>query len=190
MGSPILSFRLVITRSLRSTALTARSHSRGNRPNYELPEDELITGSSEETYNSVAVDNLYIVAVRARVAGTLEHDGTEATSFDDIDGANDALNTVDRAHRIVRVRVLNVNEPPVFAEDEDTLEIKENPDDPVQDPKLNRGVGGNPTVANPDVGIPVIAVDDDNEVDANDDFPVLTAVEINEGHMVDGLTYT
>ena len=78
----------------------------------------------------------------------------------------------------------------MFAEDEDTLEIKENPDDPVEDPKLNRGVAGNPTVADLDVGIPVIAVDDDNEVDANGNFPDLDNTEINEGHRVDGLTYT
>ena len=58
----------------------------------------------------------------------------------------------------------------MFAEDEDTLKIKENPDDPVEDPKLNRGVGGNPTVADLDVGIPVIAVDDDNEVDTDGIF--------------------
>ena len=158
---------------------------RGKRPNYELPEDDEITGSGN--YNSPALDNLYIVAVRARVAGTPEHDGTEANNFE---AALDTLNTADRVHRIVRVRVLNANEAPVFAEDEDTLEIKENPDDPLQDPRLNRGIGGNPTVADPDVGIPVIAIDDDNEVDADGDFPELDAGEINEGHRVDGLTYT
>ena len=107
-----------------------------------------------------------------------------------------ALNmAVDMEHRIIKVRVLNANEPPVFAEDEDTLKIKENPDDPVEDPKLNRGVGGNPTVADLDVGIPVIAVDDDNEVDTDDNFSDPAgndpdSDEINGGHMVDGLTYT
>ena len=169
-------------------------------PNYELPEDDLeVTESGGNAdiepiaIQSDATNNEYLVAVRARVAGTpeVDTDGTAASSF--IAGTGVAIrNTVDRVHRIVRIKVLNVNEPPVFAEVEDTLEmeIKENPDDPVQDPKLNRGVGGNPTVANPDVGIPVIAIDDDNEVDANNDFPELTPAEINEGHMVDGLTYT
>ena len=164
------------------------------RPNYEKPEDVEITGNSEpdadSAPNSVAVDNLYIVAVRARVAGTADP-VTEATSFDGVDD----LDTDDMVHRIVRVRVLNMDEPPVFAMAMDTQEIKENPDDPLQDPRLNRGAGGDPALATLDIGIPVIAIDDDNEVDANGNFrnaatPTIDPGEINEGHMVDGLTYT
>ena len=175
----------VFTVSSLDGSLTFKPRPDGKaRPNYELPEDMLITGTG---FESAAVDNLYIVAVRAAVAGT-EDPTTEAESFTEIAG----LTTADRRHRIVRVRVLNENEPPVFALDEDTQGIKENPDDLLQDPRLNRGVGGNPAVGSLDVGIPVIAVDDDNEVDANDNFPDFNdaPAEINEGHMVDGLTYT
>ena len=165
------------------------------RPNYEKPEDVAITGNTKRTFNSDAADNLYIVAVRARVAGTpLPTSATEpaeATSFDDVN----ALDTDDMDHKIVRVRVLNMDEPPVFAMDMDTQEIKENPDDLLQDPRLNRGAGGDPALASLDIGIPVIAIDDDNEVDVNGNFrnsatATIDAGEINEGHMVDGLTYT
>ena len=165
------------------------------RPNYEKPEDVEITGNTNGIFNSDAVDNLYIVAVRARVAGTPLPTSTttpaEATSFDDVY----ALNTEDMVHKIVRVRVLNMDEPPVFAMDMDTQEIKENPDDLLQDPRLNRGAGGDPALASLDIGIPVIAIDDDNEVDVNGNFrnsatATIDAGEINEGHMVDGLTYT
>ena len=156
------------------------------RPNYEQPEDVAITDTG---FTSVAVDNLYIVAVRARVAGT-DDPATEATTFDGVE----ALNMDDMIHGIVRVRVLNMNEPPVFAMDMDAREIKENPDDLLQDPRLNRGAGGDPALASLDIGIPVIAIDDDNEVDVNGNFrnaaePAIDAGEINEGHMVDGLTY-
>ena len=170
--------------------LTFKPRSDGKaRPNYELPEDVAISSSGDNPSSSVR-DNLYIVVVRAQVAGTADPD-TEANSDNGVDDV-DGLNMVDRVHRIVKVRVLNTNEPPVFAEDEDTLKIKENPDDPVEDPKLNRGVGGNPTVADLDVGIPVIAIDDDNEVDTDNDnvIPDTDPDEINESHMVDGLTYT
>ena len=173
----------VFTISSLDGMLTFKPHPNGKaRPNYELPEDVNITDTG---FTSDAADNLYIVAVRARVAGT-PVPTNEATG---LDGVAD-LDMADIMHRIVRVRVLNENEPPVFAMDMDTQEIKENPDDLLQDPKLNRGTGGDPLLASLDVGIPVIAVDDDNEVDANDDFPTLTSTEINEGHMVDGLTYT
>ena len=88
-----------------------------------------------------------------------------------------------------------MDEPPVFAMDMDTQEIKENPDDLLQDPRLNRGAGGDPALASLDIGIPMIAIDDDNEVDVNGNFrdsatATIDAGEINEGHMVDGLTYT
>ena len=76
--------------------------------------------------------------------------------------------------REVTVVVTNVNEVPVFSETTDTLEITENPDDPEKEPPsaagylylLNRGVGkpaaNLPAAPNLDVGIPVVAVDDDS----------------------------
>ena len=51
------------------------------RPNYEKPEDVAITGNTKRTSNSVAVDNLYIVAVRARVAGTPLPTSAESHKF-------------------------------------------------------------------------------------------------------------
>ena len=62
----------------------------------------------------------------------------------------------------------------MFSETTDTLEISENPDDPEKEPPsaagylylLNRGVGkpadNLPAAPNLDVGIPVVAVDDDS----------------------------
>ena len=71
--------------------------------------------------------------------------------------------------------MINVNEAPVFFETTDTLEISENPDDPEKEATpergelylLNRGVG-KPAANLPsealglDLGIPVVARDDDN----------------------------
>ena len=77
-------------------------------------------------------------------------------------------------YRKVTVIVRNVNEAPVFPKTTDTLEIKENADDPqkeqpaTEEPlyRLNRGVGKpSPTLpAEPDldVGVPVVAADDDS----------------------------
>ena len=76
--------------------------------------------------------------------------------------------------RSVTVIVTNVNEAPVFSETTEALRISENPDDPEKEPPsaakyrylLNRGVGkpaaNLPLTPNLDVGIPVVAVDDDN----------------------------
>ena len=74
----------------------------------------------------------------------------------------------------VTVTVIDVHEAPVFAKTTDTLEIWENPDDPEKEATagrwelylLNRGVGkpaaNLPVEPNLDVGIPIVAVDDDN----------------------------
>ena len=70
-------------------SLTGALTFKGNRPNYELPEDMEITGNTNEaeTYNSDAGDNLYIVAVRAKVPGTPDPtaDAVKPTSFAQVD---------------------------------------------------------------------------------------------------------
>ena len=136
----------VFTVSSLDGSLTFKPRPDGKaRPNYELPEDMLITGTG---FESAAVDNLYIVAVRAAVAGT-EDPTTEAESFTEIAG----LTTADRQHRIVRVRVLNENEPPVFALDEDTQGDKREPRRPVAGPEAEQGCRGEPCqVGSLDVG--------------------------------------
>ena len=100
----------------------------------------------------------------------------------------------------------NVNEAPVFSETTEALKISENPDDPEKEPPsaakylylLNRGVGkpaaNLPLTPNLDVGIPVVAVDDDNT------FTILdyTGAGYSRGpygalvrpiQLIDGLTY-
>ena len=115
-------------------------------PNYEDPKDE----------GSVAEDNLnmYQVTVKAEVS-------------DDENPRHATIQTVT-------VTVINVHEAPVFSKTTDTLEIWENPDDPENEATsergelylLNRGVGkpaaNLPVEPNLDVGIPMVAVDDDN----------------------------
>ena len=110
-------------------------------PNYEDPED-------------VGANNMYQVTVKAEVA--------------------DDENPRHFITQKVTVVVTNVNERPVFFETTDKLDIAENPDDPEKEatPKrtelylLNRGVGkpaaNLPANPNLDVGIPIVAVDDDN----------------------------
>ena len=110
-------------------------------PNYEDPKDD-------------GADNMYQVVVKAAVA----------------DDENPRHATI----RKVTVTVINVNEAPVFFETTDTLEISENPDDPEKEATsergelylLNRGVGkpaaNLPVAPNLDLGIPIVAVDDDN----------------------------
>ena len=108
-------------------------------PNFEDAQDD-------------GTNNMYQVAVRADVADDSGHFITET----------------------VTVRVTNVNEAPMFSDTIDDLDISENPDDPEKEPPsaakelylLNRGVGipaaDLPAAPNLDVGIPIVAVDDDN----------------------------
>ena len=121
-------------------------------PNFEDPQDAA---------GGVDADNVYHVAVRAE-------------SEDDKDPR-------DAIYQTVTITVINVHEAPMFSETTDDLEISENPDDPEKEPPsaakelylLNRGAGI-PSPANPpeapnlDLGIPVVAVDDDNTFTATD----------------------
>ena len=116
-------------------------------PNYEDPKDE------------GANDNKYKVTVAAKAADTTTPVGGIPTFT---------------VYREVTVTVTNENEAPMFLKDTESLRILENPDDPekegtsTQDAEylLNRGVGipgaNRPAVPNLDVGIPVVALDDDN----------------------------
>ena len=143
-------------------------------PNYEMPGD-------------ADPDNRYQVTVRATVV-----DNPPLTSSSDPAGPH----AITRA---VTVVVTNVNEAPEFSETTDTLEIKENPDDPQKEPTatrgalylLNRGVGkpsaNLPIAPNLDVGIPVSASDGDNTAT----FPIGGYAETPAVRdRVDGLTYT
>ena len=111
-------------------------------PNFEDPDD-------------ADTDNTYLVTVRAEVA-----DDTNPRHF---------------ATQQVMVIVTNVNEAPMFSDTTQPLQITENPDDAEKEPPLaagylyllNRGAGipspANPPAApNLDVGLPVVAIDDDN----------------------------
>ena len=113
-------------------------------PNFEDPDDADDPG-----------DNMYQVTVRAEVA-----DDTNPRHF---------------ATQQVTVRVVDVNEAPMFSDTTQPLQITENPDDAEKEPPLaagylyllNRGAGipspANPPAApNLDVGLPVVAIDDDN----------------------------
>ena len=99
----------------------------------------------------------------------------------------------------VTVIVTDKNEPPVFSPTTDALEITENPDDPNKEPPtaagylylLNRGVGKPsadlPAEPNLDVGIPVVADDDDNNGPDIGPTP-LTGISTDR-QLTDGLTY-
>ena len=127
-------------------------------PNYEEPADIMVDASGDET--PAEVDNMYRVAVQAKVA-------------DPVNTAAD-ITTITRA---VTVIVINENETPVFPRTTGTLEISENPDDREKEASgdspekylLNRGVGKPaahlPEAPDLDVGIPMLAVDDDSAGD-------------------------
>ena len=116
-------------------------------PNYEDPQD---TAGTDDAVR----DNMYQVVVKAEVA----------------DDENPRHAVIQK----VTVVVINVNEAPAFFETTDTLEISENPDDPEKEATpergelylLNRGVGkpaaNLPVEPDLDLGIPVVARDDDN----------------------------
>ena len=105
--------------------------------------------------------------------------------------------------KTVTVTVINVHEAPVFSKTTDTLEISENPDDPEKEATperwelylLNRGVGkpaaNLPVEPNLDVGIPMVAVDDDNTWVAVD-YTAGTTINrtTRPVQLIDGLTYT
>ena len=142
-------------------------------PNYEDPKDDLDT---DGTFGN-NTDNMYKVAVRATVVDSPPLTG---------------VTVPPGPHMItqeVTVMVTNVNEAPVFSETTDTLEISENPDDPETDPLLNRGAGkpaaNLPASPNLDVGVPVIAIDDDN----TSTFAV-GGYSDDDRDRIDGLTYT
>ena len=135
-------------------------------PNYEDPQD-------------TAPTNMYQVAVKAEVA--------------------DDKNPRDVIYQKVTVIVTNVNEAPVFSETTDALQITENPDDPEKEPPLaakylyllNRGVGKPaadlPAEPSLDVGIPIVAVDDDNTFTATN---YTTSDRTSHPvQLIDGLTY-
>ena len=125
-----------------------------------------------------ADDNMYQVTVQATVS--------------------DNENPRHITTREVTVRVTNKNEPPVFSETTEALMITENPDDPEKEPPsaagylylLNRGVGkpaaNLPTAPDLDVGIPIVAVDDDNNGPLLD--PAITNISTTR-QLIQGLTY-
>ena len=142
-------------------------------PNYEKPGDD-------------GTNNEYLVTVSAKVVDNPPLDGTTT----DPEGPHVIT-------REVTVVVTNVNEAPVFSETTDTLMISENPDDPEKEPPsadgylylLNRGVGkpaaNLPVAPDLDVGIPVVAVDDDS----TGTFAV-GGYSDDDRDRIDGLTYT
>ena len=145
-------------------------------PNYEDPKDVAAV-----TDGAVAGDNMYQVVVKAEVA----------------DDENPRHATI----RKVTVTVINVNEAPVFFETTDTLEISENPDDPEKEATsergelylLNRGVGkpaaNLPAAPNLDLGVPVVAVDDDNTWTAKNYLGGTGSRATRPVQLIDGLTY-
>ena len=147
--------------------------------NYEKPGDGLNTNGER----TPATDNMYKVAVKAEVVDS------------------PALATPHATYRKVTVIVRNVNEAPEFPRTTDTLEIKENADDPQKEQPateeplylLNRGVGipgvNLPAEPDLDVGVPVIAADDDSTGNfaVGPYFPVPAT---NARDRIDGLTYT
>ena len=133
-------------------------------PNFEDPDD-------------TDDNNTYLVTVRAEVS-----DDTNPRHF---------------ATQQVTITVVNVNEAPMFSDTQQPLKITENPDDPEKEPPLaaaylyllNRGVGipspANPPAApNLDVGLPVVAVDDDN----NGTDPI-TGGDASAVQLPDAVTY-
>ena len=145
-------------------------------PNYEKPQDVAETGTTP----AVANDNKYRVAVQAVAADPV---GTPVT-------------TTTR-YRKITVIVTNVNEAPVFTEEEFTLRIKENADDLHKEPTaergplylLNWGVGipgtNLPVEPNLDVGTPMAAGDDDS----TSTFTIGGPEDTNTVDRIDGLTY-
>ncbi len=109
--------------------------------NFEKPQD-------------VGANNRYQVTVRVTAQDPLSNDPTNAE--------------YPRKTAFVKVTVIvtDENEVPEFKNTPAVLEITENPDDAERDPLLNRGVGKPndiaPEAPNLDVGIPVVATDDDN----------------------------
>ena len=144
-------------------------------PNYEKPGDVAVDSGDDPA----VVNNRYRIAVSATVADF------------------PALTPPHAIAREVTVVVTNVNEAPVFSETNDTLEITENPDDPEKEPPsaagylylLNRGVGkpaaNLPAAPELDVGIPVVAADDDS----TGTFRIGGYTD-EDRDRVDGLTYT
>ena len=148
-------------------------------PNYEKPQDVAETATVTNNANAVEGDNKYRVAVQAVAA--------------DPDGTPVATTT---RYRKITVIVTNVNEAPVFTEEEFTLRIKENADDLHKEPTaerrplylLNRGVGipgtNLPVAPNLDVGTPMAAGDDDS----TSTFTIGGPGDPNVDR-IDGLTY-
>ena len=144
--------------------------------NYEKPGD----GLADNGDRTAATDNMYKVAVKAEVVDS------------------PALATPHATYRKVTVIVRNVNEAPEFPRTTDTLEIKENADDPQKEQPateeplylLNRGVGipgaNLPAAPDLDVGVPVVAADDDS----TGNFAVGPYSPENARDRIDGLTYT
>ena len=143
-------------------------------PNYEKPGDQGPNNRYQVTVSATAVDDPTLTPTSTPQPG------------------NHVIN------REITIVVDNVNEAPIFSETTDTLEIKENPDDPEKEPPraagfeylLNRGVGkpaaNLPEAPNLDVGIPVTAVDDDS----TGTFPVGGYTDTTTRDRIDGLTYT
>ena len=137
-------------------------------PNYEKPQD----GTAGEPSR----DNVYHVAVQAVAADPVTDPET--------------LVATTTVYRKITVIVTDVNEPPVFSEEEFTLRIKENADSVHLEATsergplypVNRGVGipgvNLPVAPDLDLGIPVVAGDDDN-----------TGTTPEAGDHIDGLTY-
>ena len=138
-------------------------------PNFEDPDD---AGGGDDA------DNMYQVVVRAEVA-----DDTNPRHF---------------ATQIITVTVTNVNEAPMFSDTMQPLQITENPDDAEKEPPLaagylyllNRGAGipspaTPPAAPNLDVGLPVVAIDDDN----NGDDPIPTADTGSPVQLPDAVKY-
>ena len=159
-------------------------------PNFEDPKDGLAANEQcPETPPAGTCDNRYKVTVKAES----EDDETPRHA----------------TYQKLTVIVTNVHEKPVFSETTDALTITENPDDPEKEPPstardeylLNRGVGipspANPPAApNLDVGIPVIAADDDNTFTATN-YTSFTERNNDAAYsatnrpvqLIDGLTY-
>ena len=145
-------------------------------PNFEKPGD---AGTN--------ANNTYQVTVQAEVV--------EANPLPPSDPAIPPAHTTTQP---VTVMVTNVNEEPVFTKTLEVLQISENADDPEKEPPatatylylLNRGVGkpatNRPVTPNLDLGVPVVAVDDDStSTFAIGGYETGTTVT----DRIDGLTY-
>ena len=156
-------------------------------PNYEDPKDGLSANAECDSPPEAGIcNNMYQVTVKAEVA--------------------DDVSPRDAIYQEVTVEVINIHEAPVFPKTTDTLEIWENPDDPEKEPTsergylylLNRGVGkpaaNLPAEPNLDVGIPMVAVDDDNTFTIRDYTGATygrleAATNTRPTQLIDGLTY-